>query len=91
MASMFDSASKVIDMNYMFFGASLFNQPVGNWTTSKAIDMSYMFSRATSFDQCLGAWAGPAKVDDMLFESKCNLSQPLNIDNNSSPWCRECS
>jgi len=35
--------SKVTDMQWMFLGATSFNQPIGNWNTSKVTDMLDMF------------------------------------------------
>ena len=43
-------------MNYMFSGASAFNQPIGNWDTGNVTNMNGMFSGASAFDQNLGTW-----------------------------------
>ena len=38
-------------MNWMFEGATIFNQPIGKWNTSKVKYMAGMFSGATNFNQ----------------------------------------
>ena len=43
--------SNVINMNYMFCGATSFNQPVEMLDTRNVINTSYMFCGATSFNQ----------------------------------------
>ena len=46
----------VTDMSSMFEGASVFNQSIGNWTTSNVNDMSSMFKGASNFNQYIGIW-----------------------------------
>ena len=43
-------------MSGMFYGATAFNQPIGNWNTQNVFDMSYMFNGASAFNQDLSAW-----------------------------------
>ena len=46
-------------MNHMFYSASSFNQPIGDWRVDQVTNMGYMFEYASAFDQDLG-WC----VDD---------------------------
>ena len=48
--------SNVTKMNYMFEGATSFNQPLSAWDTSNVTNMEGMFGNATSFNQPLSAW-----------------------------------
>ncbi len=48
--------SSVTNMNYMFYGASSFNQNLSAWDVSSVIDTSYMFYFASSFNQDIGGW-----------------------------------
>lgn len=48
--------SNITDMNNMFYGASVFNQPIGVWDVSSVTDMSYMFCYAEAFNQPLTDW-----------------------------------
>ena len=43
-------------MKGMFYRATSFDEPLGNWDVSCVVDMSDMFYEATSFDQPLGDW-----------------------------------
>ncbi len=56
--------SEVRDTSYMFFGASSFNAPIGDWNTSNIRNMQAMFEEATSFDQDISGW-DTANVTDM--------------------------
>ena len=48
--------SKVKDMSLMFYGAKIFNQPIGNWDVSKVSNMYGMFYGAKNFNQPLDNW-----------------------------------
>ena len=48
--------SSVTSMEYMFGGASSFNQDIGNWNVSSVTNMIMMFRFAYSFDQNIGNW-----------------------------------
>ncbi|MHA7863054.1 BspA family leucine-rich repeat surface protein [Flagellimonas marinaquae] len=74
--------SNVTNMGGMFFGATVFNQPLvqqpGGWNTSNVTDMTYMFSIATSFNQDLSSW-DTSNVTDMfgMFFDATSFNQPL--------------
>ncbi len=40
-------------MSWMFYGASAFNQAIGNWNTAAVNSMGGMFSGASAFNQKL--------------------------------------
>eukprot|EP00913_Durusdinium_trenchii_P033419 g31287.t1 len=53
-------------MSSMFFGATAFNMPIGEWNTSRVQSMSKMFFKATKFNQPIGSWKTAAVVDMSL-------------------------
>ena len=71
--------SHVTDMEYMFAGASSFNQPLNNWDVSKVTNMGEMFQGASSFNQPLNSW-DVSQVTDMewMFSGASSFNQPLN-------------
>jgi surface protein len=52
-------------MEFMFDGASSFNQSLNKWNVSKVTDMQNMFAGARSFNQPLNKW-NVSKVTDMF-------------------------
>lgn len=50
------NVSGIIDMNNMFRGCVLFNQPLNNWDVSSVELMNFMFSECTLFNQNIGNW-----------------------------------
>lgn len=61
--------SNVGDFSRMFYGASSFNDNIGNWDVSSATDMSRMFYDAESFNQDIGGWDVSSLIDmeEMFF------------------------
>jgi surface protein len=70
--------SFVTDMSRLFFGASTFNQPIGNWDTSRVTNMAGMFFDARSFNQPIGNW-DTSRVTDMsnMFSGADTFNQPI--------------
>ena len=58
------NTANITDMSWMFYKATSFNQPIGDWNTSKVTNMSGMFCEATSFNQPIEDWDS-SKVTDM--------------------------
>ena len=48
--------SKVTDMSYMFWGANVFNHPIGDWNVSHVTKMKHLFNAAFQFNQDIGNW-----------------------------------
>ena len=70
--------SNVKNMEYMFCGATSFNQPIGNWDVSNVENMSSMFEDATSFNQPIGNWnISNVKDRDAMFENAISFNQSL--------------
>ena len=66
--------SKVVDMSSMFNNATSFNQAVCTWDTSKVFDMRNMFNNATSFNQNI-PWETKVIFDDnIITDSKAELT-----------------
>ena len=47
----------VTDMSELFFGASSFNDDIGDWAVDSVTSMDYMFCDASAFNQDIGDWA----------------------------------
>lgn len=77
-----DGIETVTDMSLMFYGTSLFNQPIGGWDTSNVTDMEGMFAGASAFNQDIGGW-DTSNVTDMswMFYDASSFNQDL------SGWC----
>ena len=76
---------QVKSMNWMFSGATSFNQPLEKWDVSKVTDMEGMFSGAKSFNQPLEKW-DVSKVTNMagMIFGALLFNQPLekwNVSN----------
>ena len=48
--------SNITHIQYMFSGATSFNQDISMWDTSNVTDMYYMFENAIAFNQDLSQW-----------------------------------
>ncbi len=59
--------SAVSTMQYMFFGASSFNQDISGWNTANVTVMDQMFSHATAFAQDLSLWNVEKVTSKLLF------------------------
>ena len=77
--------SNVKDMSGMFFGASSFNQDIGNWNVANVTNMSNMFFGVKLFNQDIGNW-NTSNVTDMFGMFACaeSFNQPLNTWNISN-------
>lgn len=69
----------------MFYEASSFNQPIGDWNVSNATNMRYMFAFADAFNQPIGDW-NVSNVRDMahMFQSAFSFNQPIGNWDTSS-------
>ena len=75
------SADKFIFSNYnfIFFGATSFNQPIEHWDVSQMTNMDSMFSGAKAFNQPLGKWdTSHVKSMDSMFNGAKAFNQPLD-------------
>ena len=75
--------SKVTNMEFMFDGASSFNQPLNKWNVSKVTDMQNMFAGARSFNQPLNQPLNNWNVSNVtvigaMFCEASSFNQPLN-------------
>lgn len=77
--------SNVQNMNFLFSGCTLFNQPLSNWNTSNVTSMFGMFFYADAFNQDISSW-NTGNVTDMtnMFGAATNFNQPLNSWNTSN-------
>ena len=74
--------ANVTDFSGMFAGASVFNQPVGNWNVSGAKQcggnsgLNYMFIGAAAFNQSLANWQFGSNLTELvgLFQSASNFN-----------------
>jgi surface protein len=79
------NASAVKNMNAMFQGAYVFNQPIGSWTTSAVSNMSEMFENAYAFNQPIGSWTTSAVTNMFaMFFKAYAFNQPIGSWNTSA-------
>jgi surface protein len=72
----------VTDLSSMFFYATSFNSPIGNWNTTNVTDMNNMFYEATSFNQPINSWntANVTNMTSMFFHAE-SFNQPISAWN----------
>ena len=77
--------SNVTNMSFMFWGATSFNQPIGNWNVSNVTNMVSMFYSASSFNQPIGNW-NVSNVTNMInmFDNATSFNQPIGNWNASN-------
>ncbi len=70
--------SNVTSSRNMFYGATSFNDPIGDWDVSSITDMNSMFAYAYSFNQDLKNW-NVSKVTDMssMFKEAKSFNQDI--------------
>ena len=80
--------SKVINMAYMFNGASNFNSNLSGWDVSKVTSMGNMFYGATNFNQDLSAWDVSQVTDMTLMFNGAGLST-YNYNSILDAWSKQ--
>jgi surface protein len=65
-------------MQWMFYHAIAFNQPIGSWDVSTVGNMSGMFNSASSFNQDLSGWnVGSVSNMSYMFQNASSFDQSL--------------
>jgi surface protein len=74
--------SKVTNMEYMFLGATKFNEDIGAWDVSSITNMLCLFGASSSFNQDIGGW-NVSNVTNMvgLFFGASKFNQDLTAWN----------
>lgn len=71
--------SNIMNMNYMFYHADVFNQDIGKWDVSSVADMNYMFNYAGVFNQDIGLWNVSNVITmDGMFSNTTNFNQDIS-------------
>jgi surface protein len=66
--------SGVTRINWMFFGCTNFNQPIGAWDTSNVYELSYMLYNCSAFDQNLSNWNVASVTNYSQFMGNAGIS-----------------
>jgi surface protein len=64
-------------MGSMFYGATNFNQPIGNWDVSSVLKMTSMFMYASNFNQNISSW----DVSSVYRSYDFSYNSPLSEEN----------
>jgi surface protein len=80
-----DGLENVTWMDRMFYDASSFNHPIGDWNTSSVTTMQGMFSGAAVFNQPIGSWnTGSVRNMNGMFLGASVFNQPIGDWNTGS-------
>lgn len=71
--------SSVTSLRALFYGCTIFNQPIGMWDTSNVTGMTDIFNRASAFNQSINSW-DTSKLTEAyhMFAQATSFNQPLN-------------
>lgn len=79
--------SSVVNMSYMFSGASSFNQDISDWNMTNVWNTGHMFENATSFNQDIGSWNTASLTDARsMFAGASSFDQDISGWNMSRVW-----
>jgi surface protein len=71
--------SNVINLSYMFYDTTSFNQPIDRWDVSSVTTMANMFQGASSFNQPLDSWDVSSVITMAnMFQGASSFNQPLD-------------
>ncbi|WP_298311463.1 BspA family leucine-rich repeat surface protein [uncultured Aquimarina sp.] len=75
--------STITNMQFMFDGATTFNENIADWDVGNVYNFNYMFNKATNFNQNIEVWNIGEHVPDLIamvfMFSECTaFNQPLN-------------
>lgn len=71
--------SEIVNLYGVFYGATLFNQNIGNWDVSNVENFSSLFSNAAAFNQNIGNWVtSSATLFRYTFDGAISFDQDLS-------------